>query len=167
NIVLVGFMGTGKTVVGKALAESLGFRYIDTDLMVEADAHMPISRIFELQGEPAFRNLEAQAILRTTHLTRFIISTGGGAVISDQNIENMKKAGLVVCLTAEPEIIYERTKSDKSRPLLQTPDPRKKIQSLLNIRAPQYQKADVMIDTSHLAIPEVVRKILDEWQKYQ
>lgn len=160
NIVLVGFMGTGKTAVGQALADALDYTYIDTDLMVEADAGMSIPKIFEKEGEPSFRKYETDAIKRIIHLNRYVIATGGGAVMSNENLENMKKAGPVICLTATPEVILERTSKESHRPLLKTYDPMKKIKTLLRIRAPQYAKADYTIDTSALSIKEVVQKII-------
>ncbi len=157
-------MGTGKTAVGKALASALGFKHIDTDLMIEAEAKKPIPEIFATEGEPAFRKYEAEAIRMITHLKRYVIATGGGAVMLDENIANMKRAGLVICLTATPEVIYERTRKDNYRPLLQIPDPIKKIKALLKIREPQYQKADYTIDTSNLSVDAVVETILSLWE---
>ena len=164
NIVLVGFMGTGKTAVGKTLASALGFKYIDTDLMIEAEAKKSIPEIFAIEGEPAFRKYEVNAIRRITHLKGYIIATGGGAVMLDENIANMKRAGLVICLTATPEVIYERTRKHNYRPLLRTPDPMKKIKALLKIRESQYQKADYVIDTSNLSVDAVVNTILSLWE---
>jgi shikimate kinase len=140
NIILVGFMGTGKTIVGKALAGKTGFKFIDTDLMIEAEAKKNIPDIFTRDGEAAFRQYETEAIKRIIHLRNYVIATGGGAVMMDENIANMKRAGMVVCLTATPDVILERTQSDDYRPLLKTKEPLKKILSLLNIREPQYQK---------------------------
>ena len=163
NIILVGFMGTGKTVVGQALASALGFKYIDTDLMVEAEAKKSIPEIFNTEGEPAFRKYEKQAIQMITHLKGYVVATGGGAVMMDENIAAMKKAGLLICLYATPEVIFERTRHDNYRPLLQTHDPMKRIKSLLNIRMPQYKKADHLIDTSDLSVDKVVEKIISIW----
>ena len=165
NIVLVGFMGTGKTVVGEKLASELGFKYIDTDTLIESEAGRSIPDIFQHEGEKKFREYESEAISIITHLKNYVISTGGGAVMNEQNINNMKKAGLVACLEARPEVIYERTRHDDNRPLLQTPDPRKKIRMLLKIRDSQYKKADCAIDTSDLTVDQVVGKILSEWEK--
>lgn len=163
NIILVGFMGTGKTAAGKILADAIGFKFIDTDLMVEAEAKKSIPEIFRLEGEPAFRKYEAEAIKRICHLRNYVVATGGGAVMMDENIANMKRAGIVVCLTATPEVVFERTRKNDYRPLLQTREPLKKIQSLLKIREPQYLKADYTIDTSKLSVDAVAQTIISLW----
>jgi len=160
NIILVGFMGTGKTVVGKALAEVLNFRYIDTDAMIEAAARKTIPEIFGNEGEDAFRKYESDAVKHLLHLHDYVVSTGGGVVLSDENIENMKNAGVMICLTATPDVIFERTRHNDYRPLLQTSDPMKKIKSLLKFRDPFYRRADHTIDTSNLTVEEVVQAIL-------
>ena len=167
NIVLVGFMGTGKTVVGKALASALGFKYVDTDLLIEQIAKKSIPEIFAEEGEPKFREYETRAIGMIMHLKDHVIATGGGAVMLDENVQNMKRTGLVVCLTATPEVIYQRTRKDDYRPLLRTPDPLKKIKSLLKIRDSQYRKADYTIDTSNLSVDAVVEAIIELWNSHK
>lgn len=159
-------MGTGKTEVGKALAKHLGFTYIDTDEIIEKMAGKSIPRIFSEDGEAHFRQLEKSVIQSLINLQHHIIATGGGAVIFDENIENMKRAGIVICLTASPEVIYERVKHDTHRPLLQVPDPQQRIRELLGQRQAQYQKADFSIDTTHLTIEEVIQNILDKIKEY-
>jgi shikimate kinase len=167
NIILAGFMGTGKTVVGKAVADALGMRYIDTDLMVEAQAKKSIPVIFETEGEQAFRRYETEAIRRVTHLKGYVVSTGGGAPMLEENLTNMKRAGMVVCLLASPEVILDRTSHTDYRPLLRTPDPMKKILALLKIREPQYKKADHVIDTTNLTVDEVAQKVITLWKKQE
>ncbi|MCX7765735.1 MAG: shikimate kinase [Candidatus Sumerlaeia bacterium] len=166
NIILVGFMGTGKTEVGKALAEQLSFTYIDTDEIIEKIAGKSIPQIFSEYGEAHFRQLEKSVIQNLVNLQHHVIATGGGAVIFDENIENMKRAGIVICLTASPEVIYERIKHDTYRPLLQVPDPQQRIRELLSQRQAQYQKADFSIDTSQLTIAEVSKIILEKIKEY-
>jgi shikimate kinase len=160
NIILLGFMGTGKTVVGRQLARRLGYRYIDTDSIIETMAKKSIPRIFAEDGEPHFRDLETRATERVAQLTRHVIATGGGIVMRDENLVNLRRAGPLVCLQAAPDVIYQRTKKDTSRPLLQTPDPRRTIKELLRQRAPHYAKADFHIDTSELSVAEVVEQVL-------
>ncbi|HOE63085.1 MAG TPA: shikimate kinase [Candidatus Sumerlaeota bacterium] len=164
NIVLIGFMGTGKTAVGKTVASALDMKYLDTDLMIEADAQKTIPEIFETLGEPAFREFETEAIRRITHLRGYVIATGGGAPMIEENLANMKRAGVLIRLTASPEVILERTSRASNRPLLKTPNPMKKIQSLLSLREPQYNKADYTINTTTLSIQEVAEKVIKIWE---
>jgi len=164
NIVLIGFMGTGKTAVGKTVASALDMKYLDTDLMIEADAQKTIPEIFETLGEPAFREFETEAIRRITRLRGYVIATGGGAPMNEENLANMKRAGVLICLTASPEVILERTSRASNRPLLKTPNPMKKIQSLLSLREPQYNKADYTINTTTLSIQEVAEKVIKIWE---
>jgi shikimate kinase len=164
NLILVGFMGTGKTSVGKAAAEALGFSYVDTDDIVEDGAGKAISRIFADEGEPHFRDLETQALRSLADVERHVVSTGGGVVLRDDNWDAMRKAGLVVCLAADPEVIYERTRHESHRPLLQTDDPMARIRELLENRLPYYARADETIDTSDLGVAEVVERLLEIWE---
>ena len=160
NIILTGFMGTGKTEVGKRLAEQLDFSYVDTDDIIEDMAKKPIPAIFAEDGEPHFRELETKAIRSVQKLQRFVVATGGGAVIREENIKAMRKGGPIVCLTATPGVIFDRVKDDTYRPLLQMQDPMKKIHDLLAQRQAQYSKADIMIDTSPMNVEEVVEALL-------
>ncbi len=159
NIILTGFMGVGKTRVGKKLAGDLGYTFVDIDKLIEDDQRMTITSIFSKRGEPYFRDVETRIILQVMEGDRQVISTGGGAVIRDKNREAFKRAGLVVCLTARPEVIYERIKNETHRPLLQTPDPEGKIRELLDSRAGFYAQADVIIDTSSKTVDDVITAI--------
>ncbi len=159
NIILTGFMGVGKTRVGTQLAKDLGYLFVDTDSLIEADQHLDITSIFAKFGEPYFREIEAKIIREVTAREGQVVSTGGGAVIQDRNREAFKKAGLVVCLTARPEVIYERIKHETHRPLLQTADPLMKIRELLESRAQFYAQADVAIDTSEKPVEDVIQMI--------
>jgi shikimate kinase len=159
NIVLVGFMGTGKTSVGTQLAEMLEMQFIDTDEIIEKDSGMSISEIFAKMGEDHFRDLESRTIERVSKLERQVIATGGGAVKREKNLQNLKNSGIVFCLYASPEIILQRTSRYNHRPLLQVDDPVSKINEMLKEREQFYTKADYMIDTSKLTIDQVVEKI--------
>jgi len=152
-------MGVGKTSVGTQLARDLGFIFVDTDTRIEADQNMTITSIFSQFGEPYFRDVESTIIQKVMKGERQVVSTGGGAVIRDRNREAFKKAGFVVCLTAGPDVIYERIKHETHRPLLQTPDPRAKIKELLDSRASFYSQADVTIDTSGISVDDVIKMI--------
>ncbi|MBU1887784.1 MAG: shikimate kinase [Candidatus Omnitrophica bacterium] len=159
NIVLVGFMGTGKTAVGRILAAKLGREFIEMDEMIEAKEGRSIREIFE-KGEDYFRILEMDTAGKVSQEKGVIISTGGGAVVNDKNFQNFKKNGLIICLEASPKVILKRTKDLVSRPLLNVPDPEKKIEELLKKRDPYYKRADFCIDTDTLSAEEVADKII-------
>jgi shikimate kinase len=156
NIILTGFMGAGKTSVGTTLAQDIGFAFVDTDTLIEADQKMTITDIFAKLGEPRFRDIETAVIGNILQGEQQVISTGGGAVIREANRAAFRKAGLVVCLSAPAEVIFERIKQETHRPLLQTPDPPAKIKELLESRARFYAEADLSIDTSGKTVDEVV-----------
>src|SRR5689334_2900609 len=127
NIVLCGFMGTGKSSVGRLVAEQLRFAFLDTDVVIEARAGKPITQIFADEGEAAFREMECKVVKEMALRDRTVISTGGGLVVNPENMANLKQHALVVCLWASPEQIYARVKSQNHRPLLQEADPLEKI----------------------------------------
>ena len=163
NIILTGFMGTGKTAVGRELARLLNMHLIDVDTDIEKSEKMTINEIFEQFGEPRFRELETEMIKKLSERNNIVISTGGGAVVRQENVDVLKKNGVIVCLTAKPETIVRRTGNSNDRPLLQVEDPLEKIKELLNFRKPFYEKADIMIDTEgktplHIA-EEIIEKV--------
>lgn len=156
NIILTGFMGTGKSEVGKRLAARLGWRFIDTDVLIEQEAGMSITRLFADKGEPHFRGLEQQVITRVSMEKDVVIATGGGTIVNQANADRLTAGGTVICLTATPEVILSRVQGNTNRPLLQGDDPLGKIRMLLQSRADAYARADLAIDTSHLGVDEVV-----------
>jgi shikimate kinase len=156
NIVLVGFMGTGKTSVGRRLASQLRMRYVDTDDIIERDSGRRISNIFSEDGEPAFRDLESEAVRKASKLYNYVISTGGGAVLRESNMEALKGSGIIFCLTATPEEIYRRVRHQTHRPLLQTPDALGKIQSMLAERQPHYAEVDYTVRTTGRPFREII-----------
>lgn len=160
NIILVGFMGTGKSAVGELLAKRLKRPFVDLDRQIEKEAGRPVPQIFAEQGEEMFRKLEAQAVREVASKDSQVIATGGGVMLDDSNVEALKKNGLVVCLTAQPETILKRTLASlPSRPLLNSPNPKERVEELLALRAPFYAKADKTIDTSDRLVSEVVEEI--------
>src|SRR5512143_4200909 len=159
NIILTGFMGVGKTSIGTRLARDLGYTFVDTDELIEADQKTTITEIFAQKGEPYFRDVETRIIRTVLENGNQVVSTGGGAVIRDENREVFKEAGLVVCLTARPEVIYERIKHETHRPLLKVLDPMARIRDLLESRATFYGQADLIIDTSEKSVDEAGREI--------
>ena len=160
NIILVGFMGTGKSVVGKKLAAKLNKDFVESDDMIEAREKMPIRDIFEKKGEPYFRRVEKEVIKEASSRKNVVISAGGGAIVDEENFNNLKNSGTLICLKASPDTILKRTKDLKTRPLLNVPDPKKKIEELLKKREPYYNKADLVIETDNLSIERVVERIL-------
>ena len=165
NIVLVGFMGTGKTEVGKILSKKLGYALIDADTEIEKKQNMTITEIFRQQGEPAFRDIESEIIKKLAGMKKTVISTGGGAVLRPENISNLKSNGVVVCLSATPETVLQRTSVNNDRPLLQTENPLQKINELLEYRRPYYEKADIMIDTENKNPLEIAEEIIRKINK--
>jgi len=161
NIILVGFMGTGKTTIATAVAHRLKMRYISTDDLIEKKEKRTINEIFSKSGEDYFRDAESAVIKEALGLEGMVIDAGGGAVMREENIADFKSNGIVICLTAEPNVIMERTKKYKHRPLLNVEDPKRKIRELLAKRAPFYAKADHCIDTGKLTVRQVVEKIIE------
>ena len=160
NIIFVGFMGTGKSLVARRLAKRLGRRFVDTDAWIEHEANMPIAQLFATEGEAAFRQRERQAIAWACQEKEMVVATGGGAIVDRENARTMKASGPVICLTARPEVILQRVQGDATRPLLQGPNPLEKIQQLLADRAEAYARADITIDTSRLGPDAVIEATL-------
>ena len=152
-------MGTGKTAVGKELAKKKNWQFIDLDDLIELREKRSISDIFAKAGEPYFRRIEKRVLKEVAKEKKFVVACGGGIVIDKDNIRIMKETGIIICLTASPQVILERTSSYTHRPLLNVPDPKKQIELLLKFRAPFYAQADKIIDTAKLSIKEVVDKV--------
>ena len=159
NIVLVGFMGTGKTSIGRRLSTQLRMRYVDTDDIIERDSGRSISDIFAEDGEPTFRELESEAVRKVSKLYNYVISTGGGVVLKEENMVELKRNGIIFCLTATAEEIYRRVQHQSHRPLLQTADPLMKISTMLEERHPYYAKADYTVETTGRSFGEVMAYI--------
>ena len=164
NITLTGFMGTGKTAVGKRLAKRLGWKFVDVDQLIEASAHMPIAKIFTERGEGVFRRLERRHINHIVHGCHQVIATGGGAFVDSQSRARLRATGPVICLSARPQSILARVgRRIETRPLLSGgASPLSRVRALLNQRASAYAQADLTIDTSDLSVEEVVERL---WTK--
>ncbi|ADL13262.1 shikimate kinase [Acetohalobium arabaticum] len=158
NIVLIGFMGTGKSTVGQHLSERLELEFVDSDEVIEERAGREISSIFAEYGEEYFRDLETEVITDLSRQQRLVISTGGGVVLRQENIEQLRKKGTIILLTAEPEVILDRVK-DSDRPLLEVPEPLEKIKEMLADRREYYDITEYKIDTSQMSVAEVVAEI--------
>jgi shikimate kinase len=159
NIVLIGFMGTGKTVTGRSLAARTGLELVDMDSIIEERAGKPISEIFATDGEPAFRAMERELANELSQRDSLIISTGGGIVLNSANLTDFEKTGLMVCLTASPEVILQRLESDTTRPLL-SGDKKNQIQDLLATRKPLYDAIAHQINGDQLDPEERAEEIL-------
>ncbi len=164
NIVLTGFMGTGKTEVGRRIARILGYILIDVDEEIEKEQEMKIADIFREYGEPAFRDMESSVIRRLSDREGAVISTGGGAVLRQENMDRLREKGMIFCLAASAGTIYNRTKRSNDRPLLRVEDPLAKIGELLASRQSCYEKADRMIDTEGKSPAEVAEEIIREFK---
>lgn len=162
RIVLVGFMGTGKTVVGRRLAEKLGRRFLELDEIIEKKEGLSIREIFAKKGEAYFRKVEKGVVKEAVEKEDVVISAGGGAIVDEENFQSLKKNGIIICLEASPEVILKRTRGLAARPLLNVPDPKKKIEELLKKREPYYKKADFCIETDNLNVEEVVEKVAEK-----
>jgi shikimate kinase len=166
NIVLTGFMGTGKSTVGKSVADKLGMQFIDIDHLVEQDQEMYISEIFSLKGEAYFRELESKFVQKVSQYTNVVIATGGGVVLNRDNINNLKKNGIIIRLKANIETILRNTSKNNTRPLLQNGDVRSRIEEILKQREKYYQNNHYEIDVSFLTIEQVVSEIIKIYQQY-
>ena len=164
NIALIGFMGTGKTSVGRLVAEQLQFDYLDTDELIQSRTGRPIVEIFSTDGEAVFRKMESELVGELAARTKTVIATGGGLPMNPQNLVSLKTHALVVCLWASPEKIWERVKNQTHRPLLHDADPQKKIRELLAAREPFYRQADVLLNTERRSVREVTQQVVHQFR---
>ncbi len=163
NIVLIGFMGTGKTAVGTRLAARLGREFVDTDKEVEKVTGLAVRDIFLKHGQTRFRSEEELIVQKLASRKGLVIATGGGSVINPDNLNRLKENGILVCLRAEPEEILRRVnKKRHTRPLIKKNMTAEDINQLLLERQEYYDKADLFVDTSRLEPDEIVNRILQE-----
>ena len=163
NIFLVGMMGAGKTTIGRLLAKRLGKTFHDCDHEIEARTGVRVSVIFEIEGEPGFRKREAEELGRLAALENIVLATGGGAVLDPGNRALLKARGLVVYLHAQPKDLWQRTRHDKSRPLLQAADPRARVEELYRARDPLYREiAELVADTGRQSANLLVNQLLEQ-----
>ncbi|NCP01799.1 MAG: shikimate kinase [Deltaproteobacteria bacterium] len=161
NIILTGFMGTGKTTLGRHLAKVLGYDFVDTDEQIEAQTGQSVADIFAHEGEAAFRQLETRLVERLAAEHGLVIATGGGLVLNPVNVVLLEKSGLIVCLTAPPEELLARvSRQQHIRPLLQQTDPLAKINALLAQRAPAYAQFP-QLETSGQNLNQLTQRLLD------
>lgn len=163
NVYLVGLMGAGKTTVGKALARRLAYRFVDVDQEIEARTGVSVPTIFEIEGEEGFRRREAQVIADLAGVNGHVVATGGGAVLQPENRRNLQASGFVIYLNVPLATLYERTRHDKKRPLLQVSDPRQKLRELYAQRDPLYREiANLIISGSRITVQSVLQLLSKE-----
>lgn len=165
NLILIGFMGTGKTSLGKLLAEKLGRAFVDLDQKIEQDTGLSIPKIFELHGEKYFRELEKKAVAEISQRKNLVVATGGGTVQDEENLRLLKNSGMLVCLTTTPEEIFNRTERRGERPILDSDNDRlKTIKELLAKRQKYYAQADYTIDTTDWSPLQIISDILKHFR---
>lgn len=164
NLYLVGFMGVGKSALGRRVAKELGYRFIDSDQVIEKRAGKKIPEIFEAPGEAAFRRMERDFIESGHPEKACVVSCGGGLVVQRGMPELLKSRGVVICLFASAESIIERTRRNKNRPLLNVEDPETKVRELLAEREPMYMDAGICISSEGRSMSEVVRHMIRSYR---
>ena len=162
TVVMVGMMGAGKTAVGRALAQRLGVAFLDSDAEIEVAANRSVPEIFERDGEAFFRSRETQIIERLLIEKRCILSTGGGAFLSEKNRTNISAQGISVWLNADLELLWSRVSSKDTRPLLRTDDPRATLKNIYDQRVPIYSLADLTVGSApEYSIEDMVDQVID------
>ena len=165
NIILVGFMGSGKTLVGQELMRKTGMKFVDLDTEIEHLEGCPISEIFDQKGELYFRDVESMLAKKYSRKRNQVISTGGGVVKSEQNMKHLQKNGVLFFLDSSVDEIWENTRSTAHRPLLKVPNPKERIRHLLEERILQYRKSDFIVKTKKRDAPTIAKEIMSIYKK--
>lgn len=165
NLYLVGFMGTGKTTIGRVVAHRLGFTLLDSDHEIERKHGKTIPQIFATDGEPAFRRMEHEFIHGGHPATRAVVACGGGLVVQPGMAETLRSKGVVICLHASLETILRRTQGNKNRPLLDVEDPMERIRTLYAAREPIYNQAGTVILTDGRPMLDIVQHVLRAYRR--
>ena len=169
NVALIGFMGTGKTAVGKVLAEKLEKKFVGLDALIEQRAGKSVTEIFHQDGEVAFRELEIEVTKEIAGEENIVIDCGGGIVLNKINIDRLKRNAVIVQLTASPDVVLKRILTDgEVRPILNVPEKAVKIRELLEFRRPYYEgAADIRINTSNLDVDSIAERIIKKLKEYE
>lgn len=168
NLILVGMMGSGKTTMGRTLAKHLGKSFVDSDEEIIKRTGVTIPHIFDVEGEPGFRQRETTVILNLAGRDNMVLATGGGAVLDEQNRAMMQQNGIVIYLKASVHDLWQRTRHDRNRPLLQTDDPHAKLMELFQQRDPLYQQvADIVVQSGKQSAHSLMLHLVDEIETYK
>ena len=161
-------MGSGKTTIGRALAKHLGKTFVDTDEEIQQRTGVTIPHIFDVEGEAGFRQREAAAIRELAARDNMVLATGGGAILSGQNRDTLGRNGIVVYLKANVHDLWQRTRHDRGRPLLQTADPRAKLTELFEQRDPLYrQVADISVQSGKQSVQALMLHLMEEIEAFR
>lgn len=164
SIALIGFMGVGKSTIGRNLAKRLRFKYVDTDREIEKQVGQKIPEIFENEGEAFFREREREIVQDLVQSEGLVISTGGGVVVNEKNRQQLQDNTFVVLLSASAQTVYNRTRRKRNRPLLQGKKPFEKIKSMMKEREEYYQINDINIETDKVSVKEAIRLIINAYE---
>ncbi|HCI13568.1 MAG: shikimate kinase [Gallionellales bacterium GWA2_60_142] len=168
NLILVGMMGSGKTTIGRTLAKHLGKTFVDSDEEIQQRTGVTIPHIFDVEGEVGFRLRETAAIRELMGRDDMVLATGGGAILAEQNRDMLRQNGIVVYLKANVHDLWQRTRHDRNRPLLQTADPRAKLAELFEQRDPLYQQAaDIVVQSSKQSAQALMLHLVDEIEAFR
>lgn len=168
NLILVGMMGSGKTTMGRALAKHLGKDFVDSDEEIKQRTGVTIPHIFDIEGEPGFRSRESTVIAELVKRDNMVLATGGGAVLAEKNRTLLQQNGIVIYLKASVHDLWQRTRNDHSRPLLQTSDPYGKLMELFQQRDPLYQQAaDISIQSGKRSLHSLMLHLVDEIEAFR
>lgn len=165
NLYLVGFMGTGKSTVGRGAAQRLGFRLLDSDHEIERQQGRAIAEIFTQQGEPAFREMERQFVESGHPAERTVVACGGGLVVQPGMLEMLRGKGVIICLHASLATVLERTQRNRNRPLLDVADPQERIKALYAAREAIYKQAGTVILTDSRPLNDIVAHVVRTWRR--
>jgi len=167
NLILVGMMGSGKTTMGRTLARHLGKVFVDSDEEIQKRTGVTIPHIFDIEGEAGFRQRESAAISDLVGRDNMVLATGGGAILAEQNRAMLQQNGIVIYLKASVHDLWQRTRHDRSRPLLQTADPHAKLTGLFQQRDPLYrQVADIVVQSGKQSVHALMLHLVDEIEAF-
>jgi shikimate kinase len=168
NLILIGMMGSGKTTMGRTLARHLGKDFVDSDEEIQKRTGVTIPHIFDIEGEAGFRQRESAAILDLAGRENMVLATGGGAVLAEQNRKALQQNGIVIYLNASLYDLWQRTRHDRSRPLLQTADPYEKLTQILQQRDSLYRDiADIVMQSSKQSVHALMLRLVTEIEKFR